>query len=118
MKLYWRIVRKMLIGLGAAISYGSPIAKLLRVSFWGLSWEWYTLIGVSILTASLLWIIADLHSENKELKSEDKELWRKDTKLRIEKYEGERIDVELIGLSKPKESLEDNRKKHRNDNEV
>lgn len=90
MKLHWRLLKKLFGALGFIFTYGALTANLFKVPVLGLlSWEWYTLIGVSVLLIALGATIAELHLTNRNLTSQDKEQEREIRDLEIRKLKRE-----------------------------
>ena len=90
MKLHWRVLRNLFGAIGLVVSFGSPIASLFKTPVIGLSWEWYVLMGITVLLITLGVTIAELHNNNQKLTSHDAEQGRKKRQLEIEKLEEEK----------------------------
>ena len=94
MKLHWTVLRNLFVVVGFLVTYGSLATELSGVQVQGLSWAWYTLIGVTILLITLGITIVQLYLDNRNLRSQDKELERKKKQLEIEKLEWEKVSRE------------------------
>jgi hypothetical protein len=53
------------------------------IDMWGLAWQWWAMIGFTIFSASVGFIIWELYSRIKVLESEDTRLTREERKLNI-----------------------------------
>ena len=85
MKLRWRLLRNLFGAIGMVVSFGSPIASLFKTPIIGLSWEWYVLMGITVLLIALGATIAQLHLTNRNFTSQDKEQEREVRDLEIRK---------------------------------